>query len=307
MPGRRGCMDLTKVKNNWSFLSLRSKDHFKSATLLQHHAVQFIAMAGRYLIPQKKDDSNTQMKWYLDKKMVTGEWIDSYTYPLKLGIQLSDLILMLLDPTYTDIAHCNMQGRTKSEIFDWLKDKLDQMKVETLPLKMDLHYSIPFHKTEEGASFGVENHSEMLELTNLRNNAELVMQTFAMQFENASPVRIWPHHFDTSFTVPVKWDEKGQWVKTLTMGLAKPDEWIDYYYFYVNHWSADSSIDYNTITTLKGNGHWFTGDWIGAVLPLNELYQDSNTQEQVNRVCNFLHSAVNNTFDLLLASEMKLT
>ena len=299
-------MDLRKVKNNWNFLSLRSKDHFKSATLLQLHAVQFIAMAGRFLIPPKKDDSNTRMKWHLDKKMISGGWIDSGTIPLKIGIQLSDLIIMLLDPTHTDVACFNMQGSTKPEIFYWLKDKLDHMKVETSPLKMDLHYTVPYHITDEGAAFAVENRPEMLELTNLRNNAELIMQLFAFPFDNAPRVHVCPHYFETSCFLPVKWGEDGSLSKSLSMGLAIPDEWIDYYYFYVNHWSADSSVDYDAITTLKGNGHWFTGDWIGAVLPLNELYRDSNTHEQVNRVCDFFHSAINNTLDLLLASELKL-
>jgi len=299
-------MNKQYIKDNWEFFSLQSKDHFKSATLLQHHAIQFIAMAGRYLISQKPDDSNTNMKWYLNKKMVVGDWINSRQFPLKLGIRLEDLILFIFDPSFHDIAHFYLQGKTKPDIFQWFKLTLRELDVENIDaLQMDMHYSIPPHKTDDEAPFEIENKDEMKTLSVLRSNAELVLDELSRQFDHPSKVKIWPHHFDTGCVVPVE-NTGGEIRKSIGLGLAVPDENVDYYYFYVNHWSADDNLDYTQIRELEGGGHWITSSWIGAVLPINEFYTDTNTDAQVNRVHSFFTSAINNTLDILLTTNIQM-
>jgi hypothetical protein len=298
-------MNFHYLKSSWEYLSLQSKDHFKSSTLLQHHAVQFIAMAGRYLVPQKSDDSNVSMKWNSKKRMLVGQWIDTRTSPVKLGLRLEDLMLFIFDPSYTEIDRFTIQGKTKPEVFEWLEKKMIELGQRMGPLEMDMHYSIPPHNTDDDYPFEIENKDEMRETTFIREDADLILNELAQEFEGSSKIRVWPHHFDTGCLIPVEYKGKNL-SKTLGIGLSVPDLNVDYYYFYVNHWSLNNDIDYFQAKDIDAGGHWITNNWIGAVLSLSELHKDKDKESQVDRVYSFFYSAINNTLDLLLANEMKM-
>ena len=47
------------MKEIWKALALAFNQKLNDALQQQYHATQFIAMAGRHLIPQQPDDSNT--------------------------------------------------------------------------------------------------------------------------------------------------------------------------------------------------------------------------------------------------------
>jgi hypothetical protein len=298
-------MNFHYLKNNWEYLSLQSKDHFKSSTLLQHHAVQFIAMAGRYLVPQKKDDGNTSMKWHPNKRMLMGQWIDTDVSPVKLGIRIDDLTLFIFDTSYSEIDRCSLQGNTKAEVFEWLRKRMIDLGQHQGPLEMDMHYSIKPHKTDDGYPFEIENKAELQEISSIRMDADLLIHELARQFERPSKIRIWPHHFDTNCVIPVE-NRGDHLTKTIAIGLGVPDVNVDYYYFYVTHWTSDDDIDYFQANNIDAGGHWITNSWIGAVLSLSELHKDKDKESQVDRAYSFFYSAINNTLELLKSDSLKM-
>lgn len=47
-------------KKKWELLSMTFKNELDIVLQQQHHAAQFIALAGRHLIPEKQDDANME-------------------------------------------------------------------------------------------------------------------------------------------------------------------------------------------------------------------------------------------------------
>jgi hypothetical protein len=299
-------MNIRDLNSNWEYLCYQSRDHFKSSSLLQHHAIQFIAIAGRYLAPQKNDGSNLGMHYYLKKKMLVGTWIDAKKFPIKVGIRLTDLYLMIMNPSFSEIASLNLQGHTKEEIFDWLNDKALELGAEMGSLKPELHYQIPEHPTENGAPFEIENKEEMLTLTQIRSNADMALLYFSRYFVNKTPNVTWPDSFKSSYTIPIELDDENKIRKYINIGLSPPDLFVDHYYFYVSHWDPDDIADYDKISRLEGDGYWVTRDRAVAVLPLQRFFMDKSKEEQVNRVVLFFQSALNNTFEILTHPELKV-
>ena len=299
-------MNREELNTKWEQLTYHSKDHFKYATLLQLHALQFIAIAGRYLAKPQKNENHIAMQWYLSKKMLVGTWIDAKQYPIKIGIRLDNLKLKILNPSFTEIDSLYLQGHTKGEAFDWLNEKMKMLKAEMGRMKMELNYPLPYHETEDGEPFEIRNKDEMVELTKLRTNTHLVLKQISTLFQNVSPIQVWPHNFNTYFTIPIEEDGADKLLKYINVGLAIPDEFFDRYYFFVSHCDKDELADYDKLKKLEGDGLWTTRDRVIAILPINKFYCDKTKEDQVKRILSFLISALNNTLDILVCPEMKI-
>ncbi len=163
-----------KTENNlsWRQLSLEFTKGVHSALLHQHHAVQLIALAGKYLLPQQPDDSNTNMQ-YQD----TGEWIIGNELPggFRIALSLPQLKLFIVNKSqkpYTEIA---LSCRTKTEVFDDLKLKLSNLGIDVSELKPTLHYEIPGHELDGTAAFLLDSDEDIRENIYYRHNAEIIL------------------------------------------------------------------------------------------------------------------------------------
>ena len=78
----------------WKELTLPFDENIHDALQQQHHASQFIALVGRYLIPREPDDSNTNMTYMTSEESLLGNPI---TDGLRVGLQLTDLKLSFRD------------------------------------------------------------------------------------------------------------------------------------------------------------------------------------------------------------------
>jgi hypothetical protein len=300
-------MDLRELIKKWELISYQSKDHFKSTTLLQHHAIQFIAMAGRYLSSPRHNEKNLSMEWYLNKKMLIGSWIDAKKFPFKIGIRTQDLYLVILDPSFSEITGINLQGKTKAEVFDWLNKKMHEFKVELGNIKMELYYQLPAHETDDGRPFEIKDKQEMIELSKIMTNTFLMLQYFTHLFDDSIAISVWPEDFNFRFTIPVEYNNSGKMSKYVHVGLAVPDSFYDHHYFYVSHRDESGSSDYEKIRELDGDGQWVTKNNPIAILPLNMFFSDKSKEDQVQRLYNFYSSALNNTFDILVSPELKIS
>jgi hypothetical protein len=62
---------------SWKELKLGFDETLNNVLLQQHHAAQFIALAGRHLIQQQADDSNTNMQFQADREWLVGNSFDN--------------------------------------------------------------------------------------------------------------------------------------------------------------------------------------------------------------------------------------
>jgi len=105
--------------NNWKLLTLPFKAGLKDALEQQHHAVQYIAMVGRHLIPRRADDSNTNMEFDPDTGMLVGNPLSN---GMKVGLHLDSLDLAILDQSGNEIKTLPLNGKTKNQGFIDLKE-----------------------------------------------------------------------------------------------------------------------------------------------------------------------------------------
>lgn len=299
---------IVNLYKDWTLISLKSKDHFKSSVLIQHHAIQFIAMGSLSFHSRLRKDNGNIMKWNFHKRMIVSEWNDAELFPFKLAIRLDNLEIFMIRPPFVIIEKINMQGKTKEEIFDWLTAQIVKAGIKEGRLSMDLSYNIPPHSTDDGFPFEVQNKNEMEALTSFRNNSDIVLHYLSNFFDNCTPVTISPVTFNSVFTINLAPSGNGEYLKAINIGFAVPDDLIDHCYFYatpVN--SIQQGISYDNINPLHGDGQWLINDRLIAVLPMNRFYRDNTKEKQIYRVLSFYLSAINNFLDIMIVPEQKLS
>ncbi|MCD6596046.1 MAG: hypothetical protein J7L04_00055, partial [Bacteroidales bacterium] len=219
---------------NWKLLSTPFNQGLNEALQQQYHATQFIGMAGRHLIPQQPDDSNTNMQYLPEQELLAGNELSN---GLGLALHLTDLKLCFLDQTGKCKNEISLVGKSKLQIFEELKKTMASLGIDVSKFKNELHYEIPAHQLDFGSSFSLKDKGLFQENTNYRHNAELIMNNLVTLYPNASSVRVWPHHYDTGSLLPIAYNEKGELSKSIGLGWAIPDGMVDEPYYYLSFWS----------------------------------------------------------------------
>ena len=274
---------MNKKNTNWKLLSTPFNQGLNEALQQQYHATQFIAMAGRHLIPQQPDDSNTNMQYLPEQELLTGNELSN---GFRLTLRLTDLKLCFLDQAGKCKNGISLVGKSKQQVFEELKKTLIALDIEVSKFKNELHYEIPSHKLENGASFIITDSKLFEENTKYRHNAELIMNNLATLYPKASSVRVWPHHYDTGFLLPVAYNEKGELSKSIGLGWAIPDGMVDEPYYYLSFWSEKPDDNLKTLPELTA-GKWMVPDWNGAVLKHSEIQKQSSADKQFELVKSF--------------------
>jgi len=156
-----------------------------------------------------------------------------------------------------------------------------------------LHYEIPAHKLDKGAVFSINNKNHFKENTFYRHNAEIMINKTARGFDNAEPLRIWPHHFDTGTLLPTSHNEKGELSKSIGLGWAIPDNMINEPYYYLSFWSEipDDSLKFLPRLSV---GQWKTPNWNGAVLKHSEILKQESAKKQFELVESLFYQCLDN-------------
>ena len=274
---------MKRLNNNWKLLTIPFNTALLDALQQQHHAAQYIAMAGKHLIPRQSDDSNTNMEFEPDICMLVG---NPLTNGIKVALHLDTLSLTILDQSDNEVKTLTLTGKTKNQGFTELQEALTSSGVDTGALKNVLHYEIPNHRLDNGATFSVSDINYLHETLLYRNNARLILQDVVEGIENAEPVKIWPHHFDTGSLVSYAKDEKGEHTKTIGLGLAIPDSMVEEPYYYLSFWVDNPKTEPDNFAPLN-NGKWMMPEWNGAVLPLSDILQQTTASGQYQMVYTF--------------------
>lgn len=272
----------------WKPFIVPFADNLNDALQQQHHAAQFVALTGRYLIPQQPDDSNTNMIFVSNKDMLVGNALPD---GLRVALNLKDLKISILgqgNDVYKEIC---LDGKTKQEAFDLLKQDLADLKIDVADFKNKLHYEIPVHQLDKGAAFSIKEKYLFIENSTYRHNAEIVINKISSGFKQAEPVRVWPHHFDTGSFTPLGHNNKGGISQSIGIGWAIPDSMVNEPYYYLSFWSENPVSDFKKLPPLTA-GRWMTTGWNGGVLKHSEILTLSDAEEQYKHVIRFFNSGI---------------
>lgn len=255
------------IKPEWKQISLPFDNQMADALMQQHHAAQLIAMAGRHLIPQQPDDSNTSMEYDIASEMLIGNPLSN---GLCVALSLTELSIKILGLSLNPVSSFSLVNKTKQQAYDELRTTLAGLDVNVSSLKPELHYQIPDHPLDKGAAFLVKDKSYFQENVRHRHNAGIILTEISQQFKKAAPVKVWPHHFDTGTYIPLAFNKKGEVKRSIGIGWAVADRMINEPYFFVSYWPPESANGFDTLPPLKV-GNWLKGDWKGGVYKLSEF------------------------------------
>lgn len=272
----------------WKTLTYRFADGLYEALAQQHHAAQFIALAGRHLIPQRSDDSNTSMRYLIDKEVLAGDLIDDR---VRITLNLKDLTLCLADEQANCLESVGLTGKTKQEAFEAFSRVLAGAHADVSSFKDQMHYEIPEHGLDKGSPFFINKSEFFIENDSYRYNAGLVIDSIVSGFGEAAPVRVWPHHFDTGSVIPIEKNKNGTVTRSIGLGWAIPDAMVDEPYFYLSIWSDHPLVDFKNLPS-PAYGEWIRTGWTGGVLKLSEILEESMPERQYSMVRSFFNTGM---------------
>ena len=282
--------------DSWPSLEASEIEYLKKATDQVHHAAQFIAMAGKHFIPDRPDDSHTNLGWDLEYQRFEGHPIVA-SQPIQLALRPDPLMIQVLNEEKEVLISQPLIGHTREEVLGQIKSILLEFGLDTSKYDLDLHYEIPDHGLLHGSKFKELHQEDYIAFAKVRSIGEIALRHRLEEMGRNDAVRTWPHHFDHGAYLPLQSDAKGV-LNSISLGLAVMDAVVDDYYFYVTHQRRNTTPDYNNLPDLP-YGYWNRDTFAGAILPLQEILQTKDPQSQANRVDAFLESAIQASIKLV--------
>ena len=235
------------------------------------------------------------------------EWLIGHPLPTiqhhALALHPASMRLLLMSANNEIVKEYPLIGKTRKKGEAWVRGTLKQFGIDTSAYKMDLHYEIPPHEIDYGAPFKSLPEGAYTQFSKLRGIGHEMISRVAAQFEHASPVRTWPHHFDIGSYIPLAWDETGEVEKSITIGLSIQDIYVNEYYFYVTQWSKEGKINYESLPEISPGEFCAQGRFKGFILRLSELLQSEETIDQKAMIESFLRKGIQISLDLLQVSD----
>ena len=275
--------------DNWKKLIHPYSHEINKVLQLQHLAAQFISLTGRYLIPESKDESNIAMQFIPGEELLLGQQHPEGWF---VSLHLRKLILQIRDDNMTVKREVPLDGNTFPEaLIEFKKELYSVTGADVSLIRTEQPYELPAVPSEEGLFFKKGSEDAVTENINYRYNANLVMNELRAGYTGTSPVYVWPNHFDTGFSFPVEHTKDGKISKTIGMGWAIPDEYVNEPYFYLSlHCEGD--IDEKATPEDLPEGSWMMPQWIGAVLKHADVVAETDAEQQKQKVKSFLETGV---------------
>ncbi|MBN2348595.1 MAG: hypothetical protein JXJ22_07160 [Bacteroidales bacterium] len=276
------------VKSHWKELSLKNSDELKESFNIVHHAIQFLAISGKYLLPPRADDSHTSIEWISKHEVFAGEWIHA-DKTFRVSLEPKKLLLKLYDYGWNCIDELLMVNKTSGDIYGLLKSKLIKLGADVSKLSFDLHYDIPSHPTDNGGIYLLTDPMQFNEIANYYSNANLILSHLKANIWDSGTVRCWPHHFDLSFPIHIP-DKNNNPADVLSVGFAPPDMYCPDPYYFINT-TFKKNFNNTSLTKLE-HGTWINKEWLGIILPASKILQANNINDQVEILLSFLRAGL---------------
>ena len=275
----------------WRIFQAISWEMLPDARLQLHHAAQVIAAMGKYLLPEKADDSHTSLTWLPAQQALAGEPLGKHG-SIRGALRPADFCLSLLSGDGGITDQLKLDGKTLPDALAWAKDRLRKHGIDSDSLSLKMHFEIPHHTVKDGCAFCPRPAQAFAELGKYFGNAHLLLSGLQNAYPNVSVIRCWPHHFDIAALITVVENENPEHAKSIGVGLSPGDGGYSMPYFYVTPWPYPDPGKI-ALPTLAGNGRWHTQGWVGAILTADRIVTEAPSGQQIEQVQNFLNSAIN--------------
>lgn len=240
-----------------------------SSRIQLHYAIQCIAAIGMALGEAQPDGGQGTLKWNAEIQGFVGQMLPKTEIRVALiPATLTSVIFQRRDP----VATRSLVGQTMAAILDWHKTELTQLGIDTSGVKL-LDYppdDFPDHPLAQGATFEAVNGAALQAIATYYDQTRPLLAQIVATHPTASPIRIWPHHFDmaTLLTYPGATDADTRY---LGVGLSPGDTSYAEPYWYITPYPHP---DIAALPDLPV-GAWHTDHWVGAVLTASEVMDET--------------------------------
>ncbi|MEM1310114.1 MAG: hypothetical protein AAGF98_11620 [Cyanobacteria bacterium P01_H01_bin.153] len=250
-----------------------------------HYAIQGIAATGMIWAEAQPDGRQMISHWQPALAAFVGQPLrgEQSVYAALAPVSLTSLIL---DERHQAIAALPLAGKTLAELLDWHQAKLTQLGLRSERLALlDYPDDFPRHPLAYGAPFGGTAEAYRRAIADYFAHSRLLLQSVVTAQAGASPLHIWPHHFDMATLITLS--GSGETARTIGVGLSPGDQAYNQPYWYVSPWP------YPTIENLPALsvGHWHTSGWVGAIL-VAEAVDEPASESTQQTIRTFLDEAV---------------
>jgi len=253
------------------------------ARVALHHAAQLAAAVGHTLLPKRDDVSQSSLHVEPALGALVGEPFGERA-PRTASLLIREFALEV------ELARFPLAGRTLGGGLDWLArtaaEEISAAGRDAIELP---GFDLPPHDVERGGVFEQPDERQLDELARWFSFAQLELDHLSAAHPGASPVRSWPHHFDTALLLPVEGAGEGGAERSIGVGLSPGDETYAQPYWYVNPWPPPAV---ERLPAIEGRGAWHAVDWVGAVLTAEDLIAAGDVGAQVAALRAFLDEAI---------------
>ncbi len=245
-----------------------------------HWLSQIIAKANRTFVPDKEDDSHTNLYFDALANRIMGRWIKIRGTSVIFTLNLDNQNFEVLDNTQRVLASFQTVSRSVKQIEKGIEDLLPTLGLNASGFSKELHYVIPEYSFKKDLVPAIDKDS-LAEWKHFRQIANQACSLLLGHAQVVSEIRVWPHHFDTGIYTLMNAN------LGLGFGLAMEDSMAATPYFYMSGYPKNGVIDYTNIpeSTLW---KWELGEhWKGVILPIDRLASKTDL-EQMNLVEKFL-------------------
>jgi Family of unknown function (DUF5996) len=253
------------AQSDWHPLRAVDKARLGEARLQAHYAVQWLARIARGYIPPQPDHSHTSLMW---EHALGGFVTLALPNGARARLRLPTLTLAWHDGDSGGVpGSLDLSGHPDAFVRAWLGERCAAAGLDPQALDAPSPYAMPDHAIARGASYAAAGSADaMPTLAAWFANAELLLTPMQSRMIEhglaASPVCVWPHHFDIAVlaTLPEKSDGT---TGSIGAGFSPGDDYYDEPYFYL---SVYPEPDPATLPQLPTRGHWHTHEFTAAIL-----------------------------------------
>ena len=209
-----------------------------------------------------------------------------------------NLELGFLDANNKLIQKIGLKGLKQKEGVKWVTKMLKSLKTGHSNYKIDYHYDMPEYANMLDTKFKKSPKKAFAAFSKLRTWGEHFIMKYKSTFPTASPSRTWPHHFDHATYIPLTKLKSGKVSKSISFGLAIHDGMINEPYFYISAWSKNKVMNTSGLPDLK-HGYWLNDGFKGAVLPIFDVMDILNFEDQMAAIDSFFQDAIKELLNYL--------
>jgi len=244
-----------------------TSDELAEARIQAHYAAQWLARVARNFVAPAPDDSHTALSWDAANQALVTQPIEGGKGQFCFGLKVADLsFIVITDHANTPVP---LRDHNESQVEAWVRASLfEQGADRDKALNFGpLPYELPDHPIASGGTYGDGVDDAALgELAAWFDGAASLFADGPGKETGASPVRLWPHHFDIATLISLD-DVGGENGRSVGIGLSPGDESYGAPYFYVSPWPYP---DKNALADLSA-GHWHTEGFTAAILEASDV------------------------------------